>query len=78
MARRVVLVCDKCGSSTDVFAYGLRPVGGAAQEFQGDLCRSCYLQAAKDLRAKRGKPTRGNKQPMVALDYDTGEPLEFE
>lgn len=22
-----------------------------------------------------GKPTRGNKQPLVAVDYETGEPL---
>jgi len=70
-----VVVCDKCGSSTDVFSYAFRSVGGAAQEYQGELCRSCYQQAAKDMKAKRGKPTRGNKQPLVAVDYETGEPL---
>lgn len=75
MAKQVILVCDKCGSSKDVFSYAFRSVGGAAQEFQGELCRACYMETAKGLKAKRGKPTRGNKQALVAVDYDTGEPI---
>ncbi len=75
MAKQVILVCDKCGSNIDVFSYAFRSVGGAAQEFQGELCRDCYMTTAKEMKAKRGKPTRGNKKALIAVDYDTGEPL---
>lgn len=73
--RQTILLCDKCKTDQDVFTYGVRVVGGAAPDFQGDLCRDCYMGLAKEANGTRGKPHRGRRAPMIAVDYDTGKPL---
>ncbi len=74
--KKVVLVCDKCGSTDSIFTYSLRGTGGAAPEYKGELCKNCYLELAQSIHAKRGKPQRGTRAPMQAVDYDTGKPIE--
>lgn len=74
--RQIQLVCDKCGKTAGVFTYSLRPVGGVNREYKGELCPGCYQKAVKWLGAMQGKPTRGRRAPMQAVDYDTGNPLE--
>lgn len=74
--KRVVLVCDRCGSTSSVFTYTLRATGGAAPDYKGELCQECYQGLALDLNAKRGKPQRGIRRPMQAVDFETGEPIQ--
>ena len=73
--KRVVLACDVCGTTDGVFSYALRPVGSAAPEYRGELCRKDYDKIVEQLGATRGKPQRGTRAPMVAVDFDTGKPL---
>lgn len=74
--KKVVLVCDKCGSTGSVFTYSLRGTGGSAPEYKGELCKSCYTEVAQGIHAKRGRPQRGTRVAMQAVDYETGKPIE--